>query len=707
MMGACALTLGACVDEVPSDDFGPSPAVESNGVYFPNTMQTSYELGEANEPAEVTEKTGSFTLPVERTNPGQAVTIEVTTEMDAETAAVFSVPTSVTFEAGSATSELVVNYTAAQRGVSYKLNISFGEGTEYAASYQTITALFPALEIWEEVSTEAVFIDQLFSPFGASDLVFEGLTVEKLQGKERYRFQSPYDNTPRLVDSETGVAYPYFQYLFGMDVFPADFEAPYIVLDGEEILPAKDDGSREYTDEELAELGPEKRLYYIAPTALGFAMLNGVGPEADASFNTFGSFAYNLSSGGVGLTEEDYPLGSYNKSKEMFDFGTVYHQLGTGTSAGGFVELSGFELWLNPAKMTVVYDRDYQPWTSVPDMAGTFISEVVGEQYTVMVDQGTLPEGETDPIYRLVSPYAEGTNIAFFHNMETGTLRVPKGQATGMTAFGNAVYVDVTKASYDAETATYTFECTFYYNMKDGDSTIKATLQSTTEVFRSGWFPLTLDTMIPGTIDDFVGTYDVVFDYYDGSNPSVLSSVTLTKIDEYTLLAEGLAPYMAAAEGWEPGFKLSYDPDQGLVAAMAQNVAAFQGVSVKGWPANLSVTNMNPYNVLIGGFDSDGNLVFLNSEDNSYECTTIFFLDADGYIVDPYLCQLTWTPVAASEAAAASAQQLKPMKEAMQFERLVRQFMPKFGKPVVTSSRTKALESANSVETKNFELIKK
>ena len=43
----------------------------------------------------------------------------------------------------------------------------------------------------------------------------------------------------------------------------------------------------------------------------------------------------------------------------------------------------------------------------------------------------------------------------------------------------------------------------------------------------------------------------------------------------------------------------------------------------------------------------------------------------------------------------------------MQFERLVRQFMPKFGKPVVTSSRTKALESANSVETKNFELIKK
>lgn len=706
MMGACALTLGACVDEVPSDDFGPSPAVESNGVYFPNTMQTSYELGEANEPAEVTEKTGSFTLPVERTNPDQAVTIEVTTEMDAETAAVFSVPTSVTFEAGSATSELVVNYTAAQRGVTYKLNISFGEGTEYAASYQTITALFPALEIWEPVSTEAVFVDQMFSIFGVGDITFKDLTVEKLQGKCRYRFLSPYDNQQRFEDTD-GSVYSYFGWLGLPLVFPAEFEFPYIILDGEAYLPAKDDGSREYTDEELAELDESKRLYYIAPTGLGFQMQNGGTAIYDPTWNTFGSFAYNLSSGGTQLTEEDNALGSYNKSKEMFDFGSVYHQLGDGSAAGGFAEITGMQLWLNPAKMTVVYDRDYQPWNPVPDMAGTFISEVVGEQYTVTVDQGTLPEGETDPIYRLVSPYAEGTNIAFFHNMETGTLRVPKGQATGMTAFGNAVYVDVTKASYDAETATYTFECTFYYNMKDGDSTVKATLQSTTEVFRSGWFPLTLDTMIPGTIDDFVGTYDVVFDYYDGSNPSVLSSVTLTKIDEYTLVAEGLAPYMAAAAGWEPGFKLSYDPDQGLVAAMAQNVAAFQGVSVRGWPANLSVTNMDPYNVLIGGFDSDGNLVFLNSEDNSYECTTIFFLDADGYIVDPYLCQLTWTPVAASEAAAASAQQLKPMKEAMQFERLVRQFMPKFGKPVVTSSTPKLVKSIEGVQTQRFEMVKK
>lgn len=34
------------------------------------------------------------------------------------------------------------------------------------------------------------------------------------------------------------------------------------------------------------------------------------------------------------------------------------------------------------------------------------------------------------PYYRLVSPYAGGVNITFFHNQETNTVRVPKGQTT-------------------------------------------------------------------------------------------------------------------------------------------------------------------------------------------------------------------------------------------------------------------------------------
>lgn len=705
MMGACALTLGACVDEVPSDDFGPSPAVESNGVYFPNTMQTSYELGEANEPAEVTEKTGSFTLPVERTNPDQAVTIEVTTEMDAETAAVFSVPTSVTFEAGSATSELVVNYTAAQRGVTYKLNISFGEGTEYAASYQTITALYPALEIWEPISTEAVLVDQMFSMFGASDVVIEGLTVEKLQGKYRYRFRSPYDDTPRIENTD-GSLYSYWYYMWGVSKLMEDgFELPYIVLDGEAYLPAKDDGSREYTDEELAELDESLRLYYIAPTALGFRMENGVGCFFDATWNAFGSVAYNLGNSSGAFTEEDYPLGSYNKSKEMFDFGAVYHNIDDGGDYFYPID-GGFELWLNPAKMTVVYDRDYQPWESASDMAGAMVSQFVGRTYNVQVDQGTLPEGETDPIYRLVSPYAKGVNIAFFHNKETGSLRVPKGQATGLSTYGNDIYVDVTRATYDAELNAYTFICQFYYNMADGDKTTKAILAEVTETFRPGWEPI--DDLQGKPIDEYVGMYLTDFTYLnDGS--TITQRLTITKKNDLELVVNGLAPAAAQQLGYDPDFVLQYDPETGQVAAMPQQVDDFMGMQVIGLPGYLDGGSIygSENDMIVGGFNEDGDLELLNPLTNEGEYQFIYFAMTDGSILDPYVCSLTWTPYVPEAGQAATAQQLAPAENSLQFERLVRQFMPKFTKPVTTSSAPKLVKSIEGVQTQRFEMVKK
>ena len=702
MMGACALTLGACVDEVPSDDFGPSPAVESNGVYFPNTMETSYMLGTASE-TEDTEKTGSFTLPVERTNPGEAATVEVTTEMDAETAAVFSVPTSVTFEAGSATSELVVNYTAAQRGVTYTLNISFGEETEYAASYQTITALYPALEIWEPISTEAVYIDQMFSPFGVSDLVIEGVTVEKLQGKYRYRIRSPYDDTPRI--EEGGVLYSYWNYLFGLPKFMEDgFEIPYIELNGEAILPAKDDGSREYTEEELADLDESQRLYYIDITSLGFRMENGVGISFDPTWETFGSTAYNLGNSSGAFTEEDYPLGSYNKSKEMFDFGSVFHNI----DGVGFYPMEGFQLWLNPAKMTVVYDRDYQPWIAPePAMTGTFSSMLMTEdgvkplQYMVTVSQGTLPEGETDPIYRLESPYGQA-NIAFFHNKETGTLRVPKGQATGMDVFGNMVYVDVTKASYDAESDTYTFECDFYYNVEEDGKTTKSPLTSTVEKFTAGWMPGAEDLQ-GASIDDFAGTYNVFFDAFAAEKP-----VTLTKANDYTLVSEGLTPYLSHGLGGDTGYEFYYYPNMGMIVAMYEDVY-LGDVPLMALPGDMKTGSLYTTDALLGGFDAAGNLVFVNAETNGANCNAILFLaqTQEGLSIMDYCNDLQWTPATASAAAAVAPEPITELK-AMQFERVVRHFMPKFdSKPAAKQNGPKVLKHIEVENLPALELIKK
>ena len=659
VMGACALALGACTDDVPSDDFGKSPAVTGEGVYFPNTMSTTQLLGESSEPAEVTTKTGSFVLPVARTNAEDAATVEVTAEMDATAAAVFTVPSSVSFEAGEAETTLEISYVEAQRGVSYQLVLSFADATEYAYSKQTITALYPALEVWTPIKTTSVYIDQLFSMLqnsdgsSAGDQKFE-VVVEKLEGKNMYRFLSPYN--------EDVVA----------PIFPADFEPPYIVLDGETYRPLKEDGT-EYAD---GECPLEETNWFIAGTKLGFKMDGNVNFEYDLSWNTFGSMAYNTTA-----DPEEYPLGTYNKSKQMFDFGSCYHNI----DGVGIYPIEGFQLWLDDTKMEVVYDRDYAPWSEEPVTSGTFYSEIVDASYVVTVSQGTLPEGETgDPIYRFNSLYAEGVNIAFFQNPETNAVRVPKGQLTGLDAFGNDVYMDVSRATYDAATSTYTFEADFYFKDEEGTKTV---LNSTTETFRAGYFETTLDDLQGQSIDAYCGTYDVTFTDLSSGASTVLP-VVVAKEDEETLVTTGLAPYAYQAYGYEPNLRLAYDAESGLLQLPGQYVNDLQGDEIIAAPANTSTMQMSTKAVFVGGMNADGNLEFLNVEANGGDFNTIFFT-AGNSIIDLLVCGLVWMP--ATDVSQSKAMLSSPL-QTLKAEKVVRHFTPKFIRPA-NSGNAKVMKS--------------
>ena len=147
----------------------------------------------------------------------------------------------------------------------------------------TISAICPL--VWEVVSTNATLIDNMFEAFGATGVKLTGITVEKHPELNKYRFKSPYDNS-------------YFNSLFGIGtLLPDDFKLPYIELDGN-TYPGG---------------------YYITVTKLGWKMVNGVGPEANSDWGTFGSVYGNLS--------EDlgtYPLGSYNDAEKVFDLGALF-----------------------------------------------------------------------------------------------------------------------------------------------------------------------------------------------------------------------------------------------------------------------------------------------------------------------------------------------------------------------------------------------
>ena len=273
-----ALTWTSCSDDV---EYTPAGAVEGQGAYFAPTTETTYEDLEAS---------GSITLDVMRTYTEAAAEVSLSATYS-EGADLFTVPSTVSFAADSQTSTVTLNYNNLERGTTYTVTLSLGEGTPYGQSEITLTLLYPeeVLLQWEVVSENAVLTDNLFSGFGVKDLTITGIVVEKEANSNQYRFRSPYDNS-------------YFQYVYGMSIFPADFEAPYIVLDGDT----------------YADAG-----YYIAPTALGFVMVNGEGPEVNSTWNCFGSIAGNLSTadGPIQPGNPSYPLGSFDEAKQMFDFG--------------------------------------------------------------------------------------------------------------------------------------------------------------------------------------------------------------------------------------------------------------------------------------------------------------------------------------------------------------------------------------------------
>ncbi|WP_300910175.1 hypothetical protein [uncultured Bacteroides sp.] len=171
----------------------------------------------------------------------------------------FTVPSKVSFDDGKVDTVMVLSYQNLVRGTKYAITLSFADGTPYGRSEVTFNVLYPEpmLEEWEVISEEAVLVDNLFSMYGVSDYYIYDITVEKEKTTNKYRFKSPYNQA--YANNVLGIT------------FPADFEFPYIVLDGET-----------YKNE-----APDK--YYIASTALGFKMTDGAGPSFDAEWNTFGS----------------------------------------------------------------------------------------------------------------------------------------------------------------------------------------------------------------------------------------------------------------------------------------------------------------------------------------------------------------------------------------------------------------------------------
>lgn len=591
VFSACALAWTSCTDTV---DYTAAGAVEGQGVYFPTSVVKSYEVEGVS---------GEITLEVNRTYSDAAFDAALTATFSEGGESVFNVPSTVSFAAGSDSTSVTISYDNLVRGKKYNLTLSFADSTPYSDSVIELSILYPSEVVynWVKVSEEAVLTEQLFSMYGASDVVIKDIVVEQAEGYNMYRFSSPYTND-------------YFSNIFGINVFSSGFVAPYIVLDGET-----------YKDYDK---------YYIPSTNLGFQMVDGQGPKEDAEWNTFGSIAGNLStsSGPIGPDDKTYPLGTYDKSTKKFDFGSVYHNLG---GYGYFIVKGGFTLYLDPSLMGVDYERDYT-WKNVENSEGQFISELADG-----VSMKSLMVAEEDPtFYKIPNLYAKGFNL-YFNIKDDGTVVIPSEQKSGMTTFGNEVYMEGLsgKSSYDKNTNVLTLGVLLYLVDEDGKKTVE--LASGIEKFL--WGKTEVDFLNgASSADDYVGTW--TSDVIDSeSKEHFASTVTITKADESTLIVKGLG----LTKNYDDSVVLPYDKASGLLNFSLQQMNDFNGYQIYAtlFDENNFNIDLDGSDSLLGGFNDDKNIMFVNNPSNSMRWTGMICLASDAnniMMLSGYYSSLEW-----------------------------------------------------------------
>ena len=650
LMAASALAFTGCSDSI---EYEPAPAVEGEGVFFPEGTSQSIVLDATS---------GTFNMELYRSNAGATYEAPLTVTYGEGAEGLFNVPATASFAEGANTATLTVTYDNIVRDQVYEITVSANDGTPYGTQGITFSIQYP--EDWTVVSENALLIDNMFAPFGVSNLEISKIVVEKHPELNKYRFRSPYDNS-------------YFQAIYGVDVFAEGFEAPYIILDGEA-----------YKDE-------VEGSYYIAPTSLGFKMVNGVGPSADDAWVNFGSVAGYLgtSAGPILPGDPNYPLGSYDEEMKMFDFGAVFSCIDNAGQEAFFTDYV-YRLYLDPALRVTNYENDFT-WLNMPGFGGNYTSTLEGLENKVWMQAIQQADGEN--LFRFPDLYAKGYPLYFNIDFETGKISLPDDlmQNTGLTSFGNDVYVRLTSgggSSYDAQTGLITLAMTFYLvdenkeTDAEGNETVtlveSAVLAEATETFEMGGEAAMLQT--GKSIDDYVGLFIVPVmmpnpDKEVGGMVEAAVLATVTKMDDRTLQVSGLS-----GTGRDDAVQLGYDAESGLLTFATQPSGMLDENTMLGISPFNSVTTAydgEGTESLVGGLTEDGTLKFINSSSNQSIWDSMVYLALDsntGSLLGMFTGAwnlLDWTPYAGGMSTLALQQQ--PFSMEAPFKPVTKQMVPR------------------------------
>ena len=215
LIGAMAFTATSCSDGYEYDGRGAADDPSKAGAYFADVVAgvTSVEVEPGNE---------AFTLTIARTNVNGASTVGIE---KVDTAGIFEVPTSVTFDAGSTTATISIAAPTAVPGKAYGLQVKIAEAdrSNYVDGAQAAVVDYTILS-WEDLGV-CYWVDGIVSTLFGVDATlaycshaYRTVTADG----PRYRFDLPYSH---VAWDEDGVGYWGYVYNDPGDCDEKDYRA--------------------------------------------------------------------------------------------------------------------------------------------------------------------------------------------------------------------------------------------------------------------------------------------------------------------------------------------------------------------------------------------------------------------------------------------------------------------------------------------------
>lgn len=611
--------MTACSDSVPSEDFGPSPEANTDGVFF-HAANTVYMAKAKND-------TIHLTIGRSKTSSAQSyqfvTNVTDSTGTDAKNHII--VPESVSFGSGEDRHDIDIIMTDLDYDMPYtvEMKVSDKDATPYATGTQKFTVTCEDPDAWEVVTKKAVFVNNFWSSIlSGSTTMYGNVTVKKYRGKNIFRI---YD-LPMAFREEWTQYYqmaPDCELTVDAQTYPIEIDC-----------------------DKYSQPNSRIKKVYMPFQSLGVKLGELSGSPYTVGEVWAGSVAYNLMSATTGdyISEAMYPLGTYDTQTGVFKFGKI--AVDYGDDAFGIQLCQGeTALYLDESKMEV----DIRDLLFTNIRRATFNSKAYLDQNGYYMSQGTKLGQCSDSEYedaqytfRIQAPYTAGHDLYFTH--KNGRVKFLDGQLTGSTTLGGyPIYCESKTSSYikNDQEEKYVFNMNFYYINDKSERYDLGTFEEELVMGSTITYYTADDLIRDKSIDEYVGEWSGEFVYVSDQNTTVRANVSIKKDDQYTLIIRGLAPYMESQNGYDSSLYLDWNDETGTFDFLPQYANTFNQYQINVYTADLDNPNSELYDLynLRVGFLKDGRLAFVNNPDNAVpvNCAVFYTPASGGALVEPFV----------------------------------------------------------------------